>query len=507
MLKKNYKIISLFLTFSILIIILSGCFGFNGGNVGSTVDSQKKVKLKMILLGDRPVIYDKIYSKVNQMLEKDINATVEVDYISWGDAEKKYPLLFAANEEFDLVFSANWRRYNQQATKNSYYELTNDMLEKYAPTTYKTVPQVAWEQSKVQGKVFMVPNTGVEYSTPIFLIRGDLRKKHNIAPLMTIDDFTNYLTVIAEKEPSIIPFVDMSGKNNVWFTGRKGYLLPSNVVGSFFYDMKDPTGRIFNYVFTDDYAGDVYKTREFSNKKLWPSDIISNKSTNTMFENGKAASLTHNLDTASQKAEVISAKHPEWEIEMYDLSKERPKIVNSYLNNGMSLNRTTKNPERSLQLIELFRNDKRYYDLTWYGIEGEHWESVGDKQYKNLNATLPDKERYNPGCVWGWKNEDLLRTNINEFPGKSAIFESWKENTILNPVLGFSFDDAKVKNELAAISSVDQQYGGPLFYGMVNEKEIDSSIKTYREKLKDAGVDKVLVEIQQQVDAYIKSIK
>ena len=47
--------------------------------------------------------------------------------------------------------------YNTQASKQGFYEITKDELEKYAPLTAESIYEDAWEQAKVDGKVYMLP--------------------------------------------------------------------------------------------------------------------------------------------------------------------------------------------------------------------------------------------------------------------------------------------------------------------------------------------------------------
>ena len=159
-----------------------------------------------------------------------------------------------------------------------------------------------------------------------------------------------------------------------------------------------------------------------------------------------------------------------------------------------------------MQFIELLRNDKRYFDLTWYGIEGKHWEADGDNGYISLEEKLPSEERYEPGCVWGWKNESMLRRSDDEIPEKQEILNRWiSEDTVESDVYGFVFDDTNVKTEIATVSSVASQYGGPLYNGMIESSKIDASIAEYREKLEQAGIDKIYSEVQRQYEEYKKN--
>lgn len=489
------------LAFSAMLLVLSaGCAG-NSANTSNEI-----TKLKMILVGEKPAIYDEIYGKLNEMLREDIGAEVEIEYYNYSDVNQKYSLLFSTGEEFDIVFAADWLKYTQQASKNSFMEITDDMLKKYAPKTYKTLTEREKNEARVGGKMYMIPNTAAEYNIYTALIRGDLREKYGMDEIKTVDEFETYLENVAKNDKSIIPLVDLTAVSAFW-----GYY--ANQIQM----IEIPKNAEINYIASDDsfikrenadwYKNAVKKKRELVDKGIIPADIVANKTTSNMFENGKAATYVKNLETCSTMAKKLRATHPEWKIEICDFSRGVPKIVNPSVSNGLALNRTTKNVEKSLQLIELLRNDKRYFDLTWYGIEGKHWKADGENGYTSLNADLPSEEKYEPGCVWGWKNQEMLRTDSTDIPEKKEILERWAEETVESDIYGFVFDDTNVKTEFTTLQSVASQYGGPLYNGMVALNEFESFYKTYLDKLDQAGWDKIYQETLKQYKEYKKSLK
>lgn len=184
----------------LMISLLSACGGGNGNAGGNaaepkasaaateaagtnqpaadsvTVDTSQPVTLKMIFVGPKPVDYDQVFGEINKQLKEKINTTLEAEFLDWSDWAQKYPLKLAANEDFDLIYAANWAGYNDQALKGGFLELTNEMLEKYAPMTWKAMPEVAWGQAKVNGKLYMVPQNRGETVEKLILYREDLRK-------------------------------------------------------------------------------------------------------------------------------------------------------------------------------------------------------------------------------------------------------------------------------------------------------------------------------------------
>lgn len=123
----------------------------------NTPDISEEVTLTMYLIGDRPVDNDEVFAKINEKLKAEINATIDVKFMSWGEYEQKYPLIFASGEDWDIIYTADWCFYNAQATKQGFWEITQEALDTYAPMTAQTIYPEAWEQAKVNGQVFMLP--------------------------------------------------------------------------------------------------------------------------------------------------------------------------------------------------------------------------------------------------------------------------------------------------------------------------------------------------------------
>lgn len=66
---------------------------------------------------------------------------------------------------------------------------------------------------------------------------------------------------------------------------------------------------------------------------------------------------------------------------------------------------------------------------------------------------------------------------------------------------GFVFDQEPVKAQLAQINAIDTEYL-PIFSGAVDYTAKEAE---YQDKLKKAGSDAVIAEIQKQVDAWAKA--
>jgi putative aldouronate transport system substrate-binding protein len=84
-------------------------------------------------------------------------------------------------------------------------------------------------------------------------------------------------------------------------------------------------------------------------------------------------------------------------------------------------------------------------------------------------------------------------------PEHDAYYKTF--NSIIVPNNGFSFDTNPVKAEWTACVQVEQQYGWPLWSGLV--ANIDEGERTFEQQLQAAGFDKVRAEIKKQWLAYM----
>jgi putative aldouronate transport system substrate-binding protein len=108
-------------------------------------------------------------------------------------------------------------------------------------------------------------------------------------------------------------------------------------------------------------------------------------------------------------------------------------------------------------------------------------------------------DRYNPQSPWMFGNI------FNDYYSSEDVIGAWplslKDNQTATPsqALGFAFDPTNVKTELAQVQLAQQQYGYPLIMGRVDS---NAGLQTYLSKLHDAGVEKVMTEIQSQLDKW-----
>lgn len=502
--------------------VLSACGGGNNTNTAAenspkgenttnngasdAVDTSKEVKLKMLLVGGQPADYNKVFTELNTMLKEKINATVEAEFLDWSDWTQKYPLKFAANEDFDLVYTANWAFYNDQALKGGFLELTEDMLSKYMPATWEAMPKVNWDQAKVDGKVYMVPNNNVEVTDKVVLYREDLRKKHNLPEINSLESYGTYLKTVAEKEKGITAYGAKAADGWKWHELDQATLEQNNdwnLVDAnllpLAYSLDDASGKIFNIYDTPEFKELLNYYKDLADSGVWSKNVVSNK--NDVWQDikaGKVSSYAQNIGTVAANLAEMRRDKPEIELAIADITPDKKKIAAISTQNGMAIHATSRNPERSLMLIDLLQNDKEIHDLTMYGIAGTHYNPEGDDKYTaGANAA-----GYTGFSNWGW-NSTLNRQDASYPEEANVIFDGWQSKVHHFPLETFVFNDTAVKNEVANIGNVMLRYAIPLEYGLI--ADVDKGQADLIKQLEAAGIAKVQAELQSQVDAFLAS--
>ena len=531
MFSKKKRVMSLLLAVMLLTVGLCAC-GSKGTNTGETAqpadtktesaseeqkesqapeaeaagpDISQEVTLVMYLIGDRPVDNDEVFAKINERLKAEINATIDVKFMSWSEYEQKYPLIFASGEDWDIIYTADWCFYNAQASKQGFYEITQEALETYAPMTAETMYPEAWEQAKVNDKVYMLPMNYKEITAYVYMARGDLMDKYGISSVSTLDEAESYMDAIVKNEPSLIPIdvgsdydklflYDRMYKKANWESEEKVIAIGPWQVMASVSEVDDEVKVMGSYDYPA-FKDTIERLKDWKDRGFWSKNAVVNTQNNTeSFQAGKSALAMMNVNTAKSVYASVSAEHPEWDIRVFDAQDGVPPVLNSYLANGMSIFSKSKNPERALMALDYLRNDEEINSLFCYGIEGKHWEAAGE----GALVSLPDSANYayDSNCNWGVRNDAYWRVIEGGIPNLADMNKEWQETARSDRYQTFVFNDESVKNEIAAMGEIFDTDYKLLGLGFTDDPVAD--IAKLREKMEAAGAQKVYDEIQKQ---------
>ncbi len=483
---------------------------------GSKIDNSKEVKIVGYLLGDAPKGMPEVLAQVNAKLKKDVNAIVELNYIGWGDVASKYPLVLASGNNVDFIFAADWNYYVSESTKGAFMLLEENMIKTYMPKYYAKQDPSAYKAAQIEGKQYMIPTTTPDRKVNVMALRKDIMEKAGLTNVTKISELEPYFAAIKKNNPEMIPlnldsqydlptpFINLMTEK---FSFQGAPLDSGDPMAVGIYtDWEDPSGKL--YSLTEEPVKGAFQYAAETMKKWYDAGYVnknpySNKTrSKDNFANGKSGvafgnSLDIQATLAASKANGIDT---------YLISVVSPtghSYANSWLNNGVAIAASSKNPERTLQVLDLLMQDQSYADLVTYGIEGKNYAITTDGKVTLPKGVTAETNTFPQDASGFWfVNKDFLKVNADW--SENYIEHIDKVKKILKPMTygSFTFNSEKVKSEIANMKNVSAQYFLPLAIGAF--KEYDKSFDNLVSKLQSAGVDKVKAELEAQTSAYLK---
>ena len=345
------------------------------------------------------------------------------------------------------------------------------------------IDQRFWDGAKVDGKTYAIPNQKEIGVAPMWVFTKEYVDKYKIPyqDIHSLEDLEPWLKLIKEKEPGVTPLYITKGFS---FT-------------TFFDQLVDPVGIDLND--KDLKIQNMFETKEMK------------KALETLRKYYKAGYINSDAATAQDdkavKRFVTKADEQPYAENIWSKDLKYPvvasPITDTWITNGsttgsmIAVSKNSKNPEKAVEFLNLLNTDEYLRNLLNYGIEGTHYKKTGDNKIELIN---PEDKRYD---VAYFAMGNLFKTYIvgEEPADKWKEFETFNDAAKISPALGFKFDSSKVSTEIAAINNVLEEFKATLYSGSVDVDEYLGKLNT---KLKEQGINKVITEMQTQMDEWKK---
>lgn len=493
--KAGWRLLLLLASLMMMGWIVSGCNsqeGQSGSNQTGNASTQPAatdangqgdgeqlppVKLIWYVRSSEPANAASVVAKANEIIQEKLNATVDFRFVNPGDYEKKMQLIMSASEEYDIAFTAAWSNsYLNNVSKGAYIAL-DDLLEN-RPELKGIFKDGIWDAVRVNGKIYGIPNNQIMAGQSGLWFKKDLLDKYqlDVSHVKTAADLTPIFQTIKDNEPGVSPIREgIINLFNSYVPLVEGYAVDTQT-----WKVYDPR--------TTDYIADYQISREWYQKGFFPQDVATLKDETSLIKAGKIFSR---YTTYKPGIEADIQTSNGWEAVV--IASNAPVIKRATVQSTMNaISVTSKNPERALQLLELVNTDKELYNLLIRGIEGQDYKKLSD------NRIEPVDQAYSvPNWIIGNVFNGYLVPGQQDDVWEKTI--QLNEAAALDPLITFDFDRTPVENEIAQISAIRQEIEPVLKNGL---DDVDAMIKRYNEKMKAAGTDKVMAEIESQLAAW-----
>ncbi|MDO4292588.1 MAG: ABC transporter substrate-binding protein [Eubacteriales bacterium] len=491
----------------------------------SDIDTSEHVVINYMTTGDKPsgellATTEAALAELNDILTEKINAELQIYYISWTDYLSNYNLTLAQMDgSVDLVGTASdWLDAWPNAKNGAFLELSEEMLQTYAPKTWASVSPEHWELCKYDGEIYLMPEDNyAQWTNHGYIYRLDWAKAAGLADgVQSWEDMTTYFKYVKETYPDIIPW-DSDGTQYAtmaggWIASHSDYVSIDGInAAAMWGGTRDDLYTVYSpYVTDTDSLVEFAKMmKEWDEIGVWQTDVLNNTASTNRddYRVGKVAAEQHHTQTwtdlvSHTSQNTIYQDDPEAESGFFYFGQETGNVTALNITHGaMAVSAGSAKPERALMVYDMIRNDEQCYRLLCYGQEGVSWEMTDDGMRATPEGYNADTQNVNGVTNFWWgRNDDLeVRAADRDWDKIDALYAEYDGIKIDYPYGQFILNNDSIQSYIANINEVTTNYLKQIAFGKYSGTA-EEIVAEFQQALKDAGIDTVTEEIQRQVD-------
>lgn len=490
---------------------------------------QKTIQL-MITGAGKQANSDKVWAAFNEQLQQYVpNTTVEFIDVPFEEYSEKFSQVLASGEGVDLAWTG-WLINKPQNIADGNLMPLDDLLAEYGQGIVDILGEnvVEIHRNADDGKLYYLPSwqglvgdrRGWLVVTEIAELAGDTWIEDTEAALnkwrnnysegteafqAVLDQATKYLA--AAKEAGKLGAGINTGRVFGWsmYNGtRSNPGVGGSEIGIPF---EDNTFTVIDGVASEHYKLYAKTMADWYKEGYIRSDIMSvDTSTLTMPKNGEITDTTYvfscdpYLTEADQDAATADAG-----MDMTYLPVEENASLILGGDTSYAIPYCADEPERAMMVLNAIYSQPDLYNTLIYGIEGEDYTKNADgtitTSYVGASPTADDSYGIQRWIIGSCKNALI---NNGTDPNYYADLEALEETARVNPFLNFTFDRTNVEGICASILNVYYEYGPQIDNGVAGDNW-EELYNNYMAARKDAGIEELVTEFQNQINAYIEA--
>ena len=429
-----------------------------------------------------------VQEAVSKVVYDKIGCNVE---LVWAGANGYFgglSLALASNEQMDVVFDHSGSGWYDRSKDGAYADLT-ELLE-LTPTLKNSLADYIWAASTVNGKITLVStykDMSIEYG--YFVDQADVDASGlDVASVEKVEDLEPLAAYLKNKGDDAYVFRAVQGAGT-GITNTSMLVDFYEVYNGGFVSSKDDPATILNYYLTDEYEATVRMIYDWAQLGYIPADAATRDSS------------SYNVTGTGTNYGMSFCQY--CPLSEYSLSEAYGATVgyipvsqavvttDSLTGVGYCIPEKSEYKEYAIKYIELLSCDHEVADILNYGVEGVHfnYDENGDVVRVANYTSLYNPSQFAMGDIRG-------RSPLASEPdNKVEEYEAWNAKAIESPYIGFRIDNSAFESYQANIDAVISQYKLLFDVGALNP---DEYLDEFRTELKNAGVETVIAELQNQ---------
>lgn len=436
---------------------------------------------------------------INNLEEvKALNVTINFrKAISGEDNAQAIGLALSSGEPCDIVFDPIWKTYSLRVSEGAYIDLT-PYLEKYTALK-EAIPQTHWDAATINGGIYAVPTykeAGEQWA--VYLPTSFVEEKNiDVSAIDELSDLTEVLQMVVDDgRPGLMVTYAGSAVGGTGAINLARFHDFTNVVsgGTVVINRDNPTVAV-NYYETEEFREFCELMKLWNESGFFIDDLVTRENYDEFSYDEDLRGMT--TVSYSPQNEIIvstSAGFPMTPIPVTDV------FVTTHACMGSAFSVTTQceNPDRAVAFLEVWNTVPAVKNAICYGVEGLTYNLV-DGQVE----LVEDSFDMWGGQNWTTGNSFISYTLVGETKDKWDVYLEWNDSAKIDPLLGFNYDSTNTSAEVSALNAAIAEHLSVLVFGMTDD--IDASIQTLNDALYASGLETVLEDAQEQLDAFFAS--
>jgi len=443
-------------------------------------------------LKDQALVED----EVNKIFKKELNASLRFNFIDSASWEDRMKLMSGAGEAYDLVMTAYWtNRLDHNVQAGSFLPL-DDLLQKYGQDILAKVDPRAWKAVTYDGKIMAVPSQ-MPYAAPfVYVFRKDLVEKYNFdhKSIRNLKDLEPYLATIKQNEPGVTPLLAVGNSSAIVGMYTTDVI---EITKGVYYDEK--SGKIVKLTALPEVNENMRTVNEFYKKGYIAKDAAIKTDLSAETKSGKYAVLNGAGGFTEDGSKSTAAYgYPTLET----LYGNRLIDTNQMITLATAISKTSRNPERAMMLLNLIWKDAYVSNTLAYGLKDKHYKVVSGEgtDHPSVVANSGAEQTYAIFHNWIGPLWDQWDSNWNTSEALAEM-QANNETSQASSILGFLFNPTdEIRSELAQVGATVAEANPVLNTGSM--PDFDKYMKDLDGKLTNAGIDKIIAEVQKQLVAW-----
>ncbi len=466
-----------------------------GSAAGTTVFAaeDEAVQLRMIWYGDMTPRREEFFkNEFHDRIMDELNIDLTLEIMPWG-SDTNVSTMLATGEDFAvycILSNYDW------ANKGYLAEIPMESIEEYMPDYLDMRGANDFSCVMYDNKIYTIPFGEKPMSGNMqgYEVRNDILKDvgYDATEITTYEELTAAYDAVKEKypnlristtEPNCIGAAVVGDNEYYSYVGSSNQYAVVNEL--------EEGDKVYSYYETEYFGKLCRLAQEWQEKGYINEDLITNPTQpladwyagNCLQVYGTSGGL---VDTG------LSGVAPEADLELVTIG-DLPRIKSINYDWGMAISAAGQDKVNDwLRLFNWVYASQENYDFCVYGVEGKDYERDENGTIKKL-VTDNFFEDWFVSCT-KYKQFD---PSIPE--EKVERYKHLDDDAQISKRMGFVFDSSNVTAEVAAITAVYDEYIKPMASGLL---DYDENIDMVIEKLKKAGIDTYVEEVQRQFSEF-----